>query len=214
MGLTERRERERQEMRDLILDATLELFKERGYEQTTMRGIAEKIEYSAAAIYPYFKEKDELFFALHKRGFDRMAEQFAPLRQVADPYERLRMTARLYLDFALAEPAYYDLMFLATNVGERISQFDKEQEPWKEGCNAFGLLRETISQCMERGAILPGDPDVVAFVFWSQVHGMVSSHIRGRLVVIPPEKREGLIDQALDYFMRQNNRSTNEDVAN
>ncbi|HEY1434684.1 MAG TPA: helix-turn-helix domain-containing protein, partial [Thermoanaerobaculia bacterium] len=50
MGTIERRERERQELRDRILDAARELFVEQGYDAVTMRKIAERIEYSPTAI--------------------------------------------------------------------------------------------------------------------------------------------------------------------
>ena len=57
MGVTERRERERQAVRQEILDAARALFIEEGYEKTSMRKIAEKIEYSPTTIYLYFKDK-------------------------------------------------------------------------------------------------------------------------------------------------------------
>src|ERR1700751_6037572 len=58
LGTTERRERERQELRSRILDAARELFAEQGYDAVTMRGIAERIEYSPTAIYFHFKDKE------------------------------------------------------------------------------------------------------------------------------------------------------------
>ena len=75
MGLAERKERERKELRQQILDAARELFVHEGYENVSMRKIADKIEYSPAAIYTYFANKDEIldclseetFFHLHKR---------------------------------------------------------------------------------------------------------------------------------------------------
>lgn len=195
-------------MRELILDATLELYKQHGYDQTTMRLIAEKIEYSPAAIYPYFSEKDELFFALHKRGFAQMRESFTPLEKIEHPYERLRALGKKYIEFALEHPDYYDLMFLASHTGEKIRQFDNPDQTWAEGCEAFAFLRHTVVACMQEKFVLEGDPDVVAFSFWSQVHGMVSSVIRDRIVIIPPEKRENLLHHAYDYFMKQNDRAT------
>ena len=55
MGVTERKERERQEMRQRILDAAQQVFVEEGYEKASIRNIAERIEYSPATIYLYFK---------------------------------------------------------------------------------------------------------------------------------------------------------------
>ncbi|MDP6042348.1 MAG: helix-turn-helix domain-containing protein, partial [Candidatus Latescibacteria bacterium] len=64
MGSKERREREREEMRENILNATMELFVEHGIEKTTIRRIADKIEYTPGNIYAYFKNKNEIIYAI------------------------------------------------------------------------------------------------------------------------------------------------------
>ena len=69
MSVAHRKQREKEEMRELILDASRSIFLEKGYHQTSIRNIAEKIEYSPGTIYLYFKEKDEIFHALHEEGF-------------------------------------------------------------------------------------------------------------------------------------------------
>ena len=65
MGINERKEREREEIRELILNAAREIFVEEGYEHTSMRKIAQKIEYSPGTIYHHFKDKSDLLLALH-----------------------------------------------------------------------------------------------------------------------------------------------------
>ena len=60
MGVRERRDREREEIRTRILDAARELFATEGYEAVTMRRIADRIEYSATAIYFHFRDKEAL----------------------------------------------------------------------------------------------------------------------------------------------------------
>jgi AcrR family transcriptional regulator len=71
MGISERKEREKQEMREKILLVATEMFIEEGYDKTSIRKIADKIEYSPATIYLYFKDKDEIFHAIHDKGFDK-----------------------------------------------------------------------------------------------------------------------------------------------
>lgn len=79
MTIAARKQREKEEMRALILDAARKIFLEKGYEHTSIRNIAEKIEYSPGTIYLYFKEKDEIFHALHEEGFRRLLERCSPL---------------------------------------------------------------------------------------------------------------------------------------
>ena len=69
MGIAERKEREKQEMRTLILSTATNLFVERGYDSVSMRNIAEAMEYSPATIYLYFKDKNELLYTLSEEGF-------------------------------------------------------------------------------------------------------------------------------------------------
>ena len=69
MGVKERQEREREAVSRAILDAARDLFVAEGYPHVSIRKIAERIEYSPAAIYGYFPSKDDIFFALAEEGF-------------------------------------------------------------------------------------------------------------------------------------------------
>ena len=69
MGIKERQERDREAVRRAILDAARDLFVDEGYGNVSIRKIAERIEYSPAAIYGYFPSKDDIFFALADEGF-------------------------------------------------------------------------------------------------------------------------------------------------
>jgi TetR/AcrR family transcriptional regulator len=63
MGITERREREKKSRQDLAIKAAMELYNEEGYHAITMEKIAERSELSRAALYLYFKTKDEIFIS-------------------------------------------------------------------------------------------------------------------------------------------------------
>jgi AcrR family transcriptional regulator len=67
-----------------------------GYAQVSIRKIAERIEYSPAAIYSYFPSKDDIFFALAEEGFRLLSESGAACVHVADPFDRLRAGHGLY----------------------------------------------------------------------------------------------------------------------
>lgn len=69
MGVADRKEREKEEMKTKILEAAKKLFLDHGFEKTSIRNIAEEIEYSPGTIYLYFKDKNELLFALHQEAF-------------------------------------------------------------------------------------------------------------------------------------------------
>src|SRR4051794_35933768 len=93
MGIKERHDRDREAVRRAILDAARELFVAEGFQNASIRKIAERIEYSPAAIYSYFPGKDEIFFALAEEGFRLLSASAAEERervQSLAPLERVR----------------------------------------------------------------------------------------------------------------------------
>ncbi|MDX2063818.1 MAG: TetR/AcrR family transcriptional regulator [Bacteroidia bacterium] len=203
MSTLERRQRDKERLYELILEHALALYAEQGYEGTTMRKLAAHIDYSVGAIYPYFSDKDEIFYALHVKGFERLFEAFKLPMAEPDPWQRLYSLGQAYVRFALENAALYDIMFLMSNTGARIRALIEAEEAWLQGQNAYTVLRDTVSECLATGKLAPGDPDQVAFVFWSAVHGMVSIFIRNRMVVIDTDKHTELIAKSYSYLMQQ-----------
>src|SRR5689334_17883 len=117
MGIKERQERERQAVRESILNAARDLFTTEGYRHVSMRKIADRIEYSPAAIYSYFRSKDDIFFALAEEGF-RLLAQYArhAISELSDPQDRLRQGLWAFYEFSKAHPEYFELMFLDRSV--------------------------------------------------------------------------------------------------
>jgi AcrR family transcriptional regulator len=196
MGITERKERDKEDLRKSILDAAREVFLEKGFGQTSIRSIAQKIEYSPTTIYLYFKDKNEIFYALHQDGFALLNAQMYALSAVEDPFERLKATGRIYLRFAEEHPDYYDLMFVQKSLMESLT----EEEDWKEGGNAFDGLKFTIQQCIDQGFLPFANAEVGAFLIWSTMHGMWVLNDRGRCKILSEEKRETIIDEAFAEF--------------
>ena len=198
MGSEQRRERDRQEMRDTILRAAISLFAEESFDKVTMRRIAEAIDYTPGTLYWYFKDKDEIVYALHQRGFEMLFAKQQPTMAIADPVERLRRLAEIYIEFALENPQYYDLMFINSATG-RCIQREKE---WHVGDAAFSVLRETMRQVIEAGRMRgTTDPDVAAYACWAAVHGIASLLIRNRCGMLPEEDRSRILREAAMLYM-------------
>ena len=126
MGIKERQERDREAVRRAILDAARELFVAEGYQNVSIRKIAERIEYSPAAIYGYFPSKDDIFFALAEEGF-RLLGDPAIASATTGAQGRCRRSSasarsfwRLY-EFSREHPQYFALMFVDRSV-PRISR--------------------------------------------------------------------------------------------
>lgn len=196
MGITERKEREKAEMRELILTTATNLFLERGYDQVSMRNIAEAMEYSPATIYLYFKDKNELLYALSEAGFRKFFAEFQSLSSQEDALEQLRELGRIYIRFALSNPVYYDLMFIMRGPMES----HHTDEKWELGMSSHRILTQVVARCVEQGYFRGKDPNRVAFMTWAFVHGVVSFKIRGRMKMYEGEDHDGMIHEALNMF--------------
>jgi AcrR family transcriptional regulator len=178
MGISERKEKQKLEIRKAILDASMKLFVEQGYENVSIRKIADLIEYSPTTVYLYFKDKNEILFNLHEIGFQKMGEYTAPLWTIKNPLVRLHKMGEYYMQFGLENPEFYDLMFILKAPMEGLKVVEKCE--WKSGDQAIGRLKETLQECMDKKLVEKGDVDAISMVIWGMVHGMVSLAIRDR----------------------------------
>lgn len=168
MGITERREREREEVRRKILDAARELFATEGYANVTMRKIAEAIEYSPTAIYGHFEDKDDLVQAICHEDFARLLAVFDGVAAPADPIERIRLMGRGYARFAQANPNHYRFMFMTPG------KFEHPHEVGDPGQQSFRRLLAAVEEAMAQGRLRPVDPVAASQVLWASLHGAVS----------------------------------------
>lgn len=198
MTVATRKQREKEEMRQLILDAARSIFLEKGYDQASIRNIAERIEYSPGTIYLYFKEKDEIFHALHEEGFRRFLMQMQPLQHVADPFERLKAMGRVYMEFARNNKDFYDLMFIM-----QAPMKVEEKEEWIMGKHALGHLKQVIADCQATGRFAGKDVNFLSFSIWSAMHGMCALYCRDRCNAYHYENIDSatLMEKGFEYYV-------------
>jgi AcrR family transcriptional regulator len=178
MGPKERREREREEMRDRILDAARELFASEGYEAVTMRRIAQKIEYSATALYAHFADKERLLGALCAADFATLAADLARIARIKDPIERLRKVGHAYIEFGLTHPNHYRIMFMTPHpaIEHEDEELEKRGNPEQD---AYAFLMSIVAEAIEtkRFAAEYREPELVSQTIWAGVHGVIALEI-------------------------------------
>jgi AcrR family transcriptional regulator len=178
MGIKERREREKSETRDKILDAARELFVTEGYEGVSMRRVAEKIEYSPTAIYVHFADKNELFHELCRQDFARLQEVMQGAEMPADPIERLRQIGRSYIQFGVRFPNHYVFMFMTPHPPHQPDEEDREimDNPEKD---AYAMLKWAVQEAINAGCFRDEaqDAELVSQTLWASVHGVISLNI-------------------------------------
>lgn len=149
MGIKERQERDREGVRRAILDAARDLFVSEGYQNVSIRKIAERIEYSPASIYSYFPAKDDIFFALAEEGFRLLHASRPPegLDDVLTPLERIRHMFRGLYQFSVDHPEYFALMF----VERKVPRISREYERFAFAREVKAEAIAQVQQCIDTG---------------------------------------------------------------
>ena len=169
MGTKERRTREKEQLRHQILSAARELFVNEGYENVSMRKIADKIEYSPTTIYLYFKDKADLLDSVCKETLLNLLNTLELLkRDKSDPVEVLRKSGKAYVEFGLKYPQDYKLTFVVR------PQFQKGLglQEGSVGERVFDYLRAMVSECIRQKRFRQVDVEITGQALWSAVHGV------------------------------------------
>lgn len=180
-----RRERERADARELILSAARDVARRDGWEAVTMRRLADEIEYSANFAYRYFTGRDDILLALVREGFTRLRDAMATAAAHAGPgpvggsaagasgtaAAAVRRAGHAYLDFALAEPDLYQLMYGLGGV--RVPASDA----WDEGQAVGDLLTGLLATAGDT------QPERQVLRLWATAHGLIALQVVGRVGV-------------------------------
>ena len=198
MGVKERQEREREAVSRAILDAARELFVTHGYQEVSIRKIADRIEYSPAAIYSYFPSKDDIFFALAEEGFRLLFSYGDGIDAAAsaDPGDALRRMFWRYYEFSKDHPEYFALMFL-----------DRSVPQIRDNWERFGFVGEMkhdaiarIGRAIEAGAIPSGaTPHAVFRLMLTAAHGAAALRLCDRLA--PGEDGDALARATIETML-------------
>jgi AcrR family transcriptional regulator len=197
MGTKERQQRERDRLREAILAAARELFITEGYRNVSMRKIAERIEYSPAAIYSYFPSKDGIFFALAEEGFRLLADAVTgAVATLPDPLARLRGGLWAFYEFSKTRPEYFELMFVDRSVPSLNQDFQR-----------FEFFQQTtaraeadVTACIDRGDFAAGlNPATALHVLWAGMLGTATIGLAKRLA--PGEDPDALAHDLLETIL-------------
>lgn len=195
MGPKQRREREKEIVRQQILDAARELFVEEGYENVSMRRIADKIEYSPTTIYLYFKDKADLLFNICEETFAKLVGGMEAIpHECNDPIVCLRRGIRAYIDFGLQYPNHYRVTFI--NHPKHDEAPEHYMRDSSMGMKAFAHLRSGVEDCVKQNLFRETDVEKISQALWATGHGITA------LLITKPRfpwvDKEELINLMLD----------------
>jgi AcrR family transcriptional regulator len=195
MGITDRKLRQKEEVRASILEAAWEMVVTEGWQSFSIRKIADAIEYSVPVIYSHFENKDAILLEFNRKGFQLLADSLAAAKAgQTSPADEIRAMGRAYWHFAFANKEYYQLMFgLGIPTCDTVSKI-----PAMIDLN--NVITNSIIAMVPEGKKPSFDPFLKYQSFWSMLHGLVSINMVVREDK-PERHEEGLAEKVLEDVM-------------
>ncbi len=199
MGIKERKERDREKRCELILAAANEIITKEGIDSLSIRKIANKIEYSPAIIYHYFRDKDDILEHLLTKGYQKIVRSLMSLEnEAATPEARLRVFARNYINMALQNPEEYKNYLLndSPRVLNHTSVLFKGASRQRQ---AIAMLCQAVKEFWPKECPDDDQIELTAQVLWASIFGLII-----RMIIekdLPEEQRQKLIDHHIDMMI-------------
>ncbi|HYH01958.1 MAG TPA: TetR/AcrR family transcriptional regulator [Bacillota bacterium] len=194
MSIQERKEREKIQRRELILNAASDIIAVEGIENLSVRKIANKIEYSPAIVYHYFEDKDDIVNQLMNKGYQKIIDALSLALEASDqPDRRLKELTKNYINTALMMPDE----FMAVHLSSSPAVLDHTASLFKGASlknPALGILFQSLKDILKEQGILDSSIELTAQVFISAVLGLII-----KLIVenIDGEQRTRLIEHLI-----------------
>lgn len=202
MGTQERRSREKHELRQRIQEAATELFVMDGYQNVSIRKIADRIEYAPSTIYLYFKDKEELVQSICNDMFSELGQILLAIRKLdLTPNQKMAKCLRAYIEFGLAHPNHYVVTFCTPELQYQHQQPKVDHDQiLNAGLQCFDLLRQGLQDALSANTIRHINVDLTSQTVWAQIHGLTSLLVS--MQTFPWQDREMLIQDMVDSILR------------
>jgi len=162
-------------LRVRLVEAAARLLADEGAGAVTTRRVASEVGTSTTAIYSLIGSKQELFRAMHREGFDRLAHHLAEVAPDADPIDHIAALGLAYHAMAVESPHLYHVMFDTS-----WSQLEPDAADRALARGTLDVLVDAVRRAVEAGELV-GDPNDLALELWSLNHGITSLGLSGML---------------------------------
>lgn len=187
--LQEHKQQQRDALRERILEASRGIVRSEGIGSLSMRKLADAIDYSPAALYLHFRSRGEIARALREEGYAQLRAAFVPHAAIPDPAARLKAIGRAYVEFGLAEPEMYRLMFMET--GDAAGSAGVASS--RDSATMLSLFEEAFA------ALNANAPAACAQALWANLHGIVALELSG--AALPAAPVAALVELSLDAWL-------------
>jgi AcrR family transcriptional regulator len=195
MGITERRLRQKEEVRASILSTAWQMVREEGWQSLSLRKIADAIEYSVPVIYDHFENKEAIMLEFAKEGFQLLSKRIQKAKEKSDdPSEQLKAIGDAYWNFAFKNKEHYQLMYGMGMPGCEIEKCFQDRGGFRN------IVLEPITKLISKSKSPGINPCLKYFTFWSILHGLIS--IKSMNSNVSDEVNKMVMDDAVAGFIK------------
>jgi AcrR family transcriptional regulator len=195
MGITERRIRQKEEVRSSILSTAWQMVKEEGWQSLSIRKIADAIEYSVPVIYDHFENKETIMLEFAKEGFQLLSKRIQKAKEKSNtPVEQIKAIADAYWNFAFKNKEHYQLMYGMGMQGCEMEKCFPERSDFRSA------VLEPVTTLISKSKNPDVNPCLKYFTFWSILHGLIS--IKSMNSNVSDEVNKMVMDDAVEGFIK------------
>jgi AcrR family transcriptional regulator len=174
--IAERRLEEKERRRAEILDAAEALYAKQGWDTVTVDQVARGARLSRALVYVYFKDKQELLFAIGERAMTLLRDRFLSASAAhGTGIQKVEAIGRAYMGYAYEFPHYFDFCS-RFHAHSSVPEADSLDLACRDaGDQAIGVVVEAIVIGMRDGTVRAdaGEPMMLAVTMWAFTHGLI-----------------------------------------
>jgi len=202
MGLKERRQREKNQRKEQILDAARTLLLDKGLEATSINKIAKRAELGVATIYSYYKNKEALYVALQEEGLDLLySKVMEAAKKGRNPADKIKKITLTYFQFSESHKDYFDIINYFLSAPRVILSSDHKTQVDHHGNKILKQLEEVIREGIQKGVFRKVNPTRSALMLWGTLHGLIQFK-KMKATILQGENPKVLYNFALDHFIQ------------
>lgn len=168
------------DQRDNILARACDLYLEDGLDGFSMRKLARAVGVTAPALYRHYESKEKVLLDVVGEAYRRLVQYLYRALQGRTPEERYRLAKEAYLDFALEQPRFYEVLFANPEI---MGVGEGSPEVESHACAVGQFWNDRVRECIDSGMFRPTAPEAVGVTMWAHAHGLISLYLMGALRV-------------------------------
>lgn len=182
--------------REQILNCARDLYMRDGIDGVSMRKLADCVGCTAPAIYRHYANKEEVMQDLVGEAYRLFAQYLYRGLEAPTPMERFMKSGRSYVDFALEQPALYEIIYVPADV---LGVGSHAAAVGDRACAIGQFWSDRVREMVDAGYLREGDPHAISMTLWAHAHGLVSIYHRR---LLPAESEEEFREMMVASFLR------------